>query len=377
MTGEPRPALVSAGELFGGAERHLLGLGTWLRRQEHEPLLVLFHDRELAAQARQAGLATEILPVRGPFDPRGPGLMGRVLDRHGANVVHAHGYRAMVNTALARRGRQFACVRTVHGMLEHHGLNAAAVRSRLYSGLEILASRRCGALVCCVTDDLRRRGGEAGARTIRNGIDPLRREDYPRPAAYADGAFHTAAVGRLIPVKGLDVALEALALVPAAAGVVLHLVGSGPEQNALERRAAALGLGGRARFHGFRADAYAYIAHADLLLMPSRHEGLPYTILEAMSLGVPVLAARVGGLAEVLVGGEDAVLVAADDVRGLAAAWTELATDPANGRALAEAARRKQSRELDLDAMGRAYWQAYGDALAGRGAGAPAVEAIP
>ncbi len=370
MSEEPRPALVSTGELFGGAERHLLGLATWLQRQGHRPLLVLFHDHELARQARAAGIDPVVLDVSGPYDLRGPGRLAEVVRRHGINVVHAHSYRAVVNAALARRRCAFAMVRTVHGMLEHRGLGPAALRSRIYRGLEVWGSRRCGALVCYVTDDLRRRHRDEDrgleTRTIHNGIDPLDREDYPRPAEYETGRFNLVAVGRLIPVKGLDFMLEAMARLPAGGEAVLHLVGTGTLALQLERQARALGLADRVRFLGFKSNVYDYIAHADLLVMPSRHEGLPYTILEAMSLEVPILASRVGGLAEILEDGRDAVLVGVGDVEGLAAAVRGLAADPQRAAALGAAGRRRQVRDLDLDAMGGAYWQAYGDALSGR-----------
>ena len=80
----------------------------------------------------------------------------------------------------------------------------------------------------------------------------------------------------------------------------MNIIGTGPLTAELKGLAEELGVSDRVRFLGFKKNVYDYMAHCDALIMPSLHEGLPYTVLEAMSLGLPVIASRVGGLAEVL-----------------------------------------------------------------------------
>ena len=88
-------------------------------------------------------------------------------------------------------------------------------------------------------------------------------------------------------------------------------------------------------------------------------EGLPYTILESMSLGIPILASKTGGLAEVLSHRENALLVEVGDVVELASSMAELVCNPGLGRNLGRAGREKQNTELNLELMGSAYWSVY------------------
>ena len=120
------------------------------------------------------------------------------------------------------------------------------------------------------------------------------------------------------------------------------------------------------RFHGFQREILDWIAHLDALLMPSLHEGLPYTLLEAMSLGVPAIASRVGGLAEVLRHGETGLLVEVGDAAGLAGALAKLAGDPGYGREMGEAAAREQRERYTLDRMVDDYLAVYAAAAAAR-----------
>lgn len=368
MTTEPRVALLSVGELFGGVERHLLGMCEWFRRQGKAPLLILFHDRELAAQARVLGFEPVILPCSGSFDLSGPGKLADLLKSQDINLVHAHGYRAMVNAAFARRHHPFALVRTVHGLVEPAPLLSVSwFKSNLYAWLEKTSSRRTQATVCYVTEDLRqRRMGEDGGNrtlTVHNGIDPVAEEGFERPADLAEGVFNFAAVGRVSAVKGLETALLAMNRMDSADKVVLNIIGTGPSCGLLEQMAADLELGQRVRFLGFKKNVYDYLAHVDALIMPSLHEGLPYTILETMSLGTAIIASRVGGLAEVLADGETGLLVDCGDVEQWVQAMTEMAGHPDLAARLGRNGRQLQGQSFNLDTMGASYWRVYSETL--------------
>jgi glycosyltransferase involved in cell wall biosynthesis len=360
-------AIVAAGELFGGAERHVLGLGAFLRERRLRPQVVLFHDRELAAFCRADGLPVAILPVAGSYDPAGPRRLDELLTATGSRLVHVHGYRAAVNAALAPTRRAMVC--TMHGQGEPSWRTPRAfLKDDIYRRSEAWACRRRHAVICCVTDDLRRRHARRyrglDVRTVHNGIAPLDRATLPPPAPpLAPGRLHAVAAGRLTRVKGLDFAIEALGRLPAGHPWQLDLVGEGELRDGLAALAARLGVADRVTFHGFRRDVEAMMAGADALVMPSRHEGLPYTLLEAMSLGLPVIASNVGGLAEVLRHDETGLLVPVGDARALAAGLARLA-DAAGLRAkLGAAAAREQRRAYTLAAMGEGYLAAYRQAL--------------
>ncbi len=364
MSSLPVVAMCSVGELFGGVERHLLGMCEWFARRGTTPLLILFHDRELAAQARALGFSPVILESSGSFDLSVPRRLADILQRKNVNLVHAHGYRAMVNTALARRYHDFAVVRTVHGLVEPSRLFSLQwIKSHLYNWLEKTASSRSEATVCYVTEDLRqRRKSSDGGRktlTVYNGIDPVDRTRYSRPSDLAEGAFNFAAVGRVSAVKGLETILLAMKDLDPASGAVLNIIGTGPATAELQALASDLQLGQRVRFLGFKKNVYDYLTHVDALVMPSRHEGLPYTILETMSLGTAIIASRVGGLAEVLVHGETALLVEAGDAAGWTEAMADLLADSSKVDGLGAAGFKKQTQSFTLDSMGASYWQVY------------------
>jgi glycosyltransferase involved in cell wall biosynthesis len=112
---------------------------------------------------------------------------------------------------------------------------------------------------------------------------------------------------------------------------------------------------------GFQRNVYDYIAHCDALLMPSLHEGLPYTLLEAMALGIPVIASRVGGLAEVIEDGRTGLLLPPEDAPALAAAIRQLQRDAGLRARLGAAALEIQRSRYSLNAMTESYLRVYRD----------------
>jgi glycosyltransferase involved in cell wall biosynthesis len=125
-----------------------------------------------------------------------------------------------------------------------------------------------------------------------------------------------------------------------------------------------LRLESRVSFHGFRNNSYDYVAHADALLMPSLHEGLPYTALEAMALRTPIIASRVGGLAEALDDGRTAMLVPPKEPADLAAAIAHLASSPALAKRLRDEAYEDVGNRFSARTMGLQYVRVFADALA-------------
>lgn len=149
-------------------------------------------------------------------------------------------------------------------------------------------------------------------------------------------------VGRLSHVKGADLAIEALAQLRSS-DATLVFVGDGPERAALESLATSLGVGDRVRFAGMVAGASTVLAAFDLLVLSSRSEGTPMILLEAMHSQLPIVAAAVGGIPDLL-RPSDAVLVPGNDPPALAAGIAAALSDPASAMARAGlAAERVQS----------------------------------
>ena len=214
--------------------------------------------------------------------------------------------------------------------------------------------------VIAVSADLAARVVALGAEpdrvaTILDGVDrslfhPGDRDAARRGVGFDDGRRHLLFIGNLLPVKGVDVLLQACqALAAQRDDWCLHLVGDGAERARLEAQAQSLGLSGRVRFHGSRAHAElpAWLRAADLFVLPSRSEGIPNVLLEASACGTPYVASDVGGIPEIaslgagiLVPPEQPAALAEAIGRGLDAPPPAPATGPRDRReAVAEIAR--------------------------------------
>ena len=203
-------------------------------------------------------------------------------------------------------------------------------------------------------------------RVIPNGVDVGRfRPDGPL-AERPDGPL-VVSVGRLCHARGPDLAVAALALMrtPAAR---LRLVGDGEDRAALEMQVRALGLTGRVELTGFRQDPAPDFRAADVVMVPSRYDGMALVLLEAMACGAAVVATRVAGSSALA---EAGVLVAPEDPGALAGAVDALLADPDRRSQLGLAARQRAverySLRRSLDAI-LALWRDLGarPAFAGR-----------
>jgi glycosyltransferase involved in cell wall biosynthesis len=123
-------------------------------------------------------------------------------------------------------------------------------------------------------------------------------------------------MGRLDRQKGFDVLIDALETLPGVSAVV---AGDGPERDALMRRIRDRSLSDRFSIVPWTSDIGPFLRSLDVFVLPSRYEGLPLALLEAMATGTPVVAADVGGVGEAVVSGEDGLLVPPDDAPALAA----------------------------------------------------------
>lgn len=355
--------MVAAGELFAGAERQILALLVRLRADGYQPTLAVFHDRELARRARECGVDVIVLPGSGALQTAAVDSIAGLVRARNARIVHFHGYKAALHVALARKKIAFESVVTLHGAPEFAGPLSARLRSLIYDWSQRFAIRVTRARIVFVTRQLARKlASMAGGRpfaVIPNGIDPQTVANLTRPAELNPAQFNVVVVGRLDAVKGIPFAIEALRDPRLPATVRLCIVGDGPERDRLRELAATSGLGQRVSFTGFRADAAAFIAHADLLLMPSLHEGLPYTMLEAIASATPLAASRVGGMAENLEHGRTGLLFPVGDVSAVAAAIAAVASDPALGERIGHCAQSELLPRFEAALMARGYEEIY------------------
>lgn len=133
----------------------------------------------------------------------------------------------------------------------------------------------------------------------------------------------------------------------------LDIAAHGPLEREMEALAGDLGIAGAVRFLGKRDDVPDLLAEADCFLLTSDYEGCPYTVLEAMAAGVPVVAARVGGVPELVEDGVEGILFEPGDPVAAAAALESVLSSPETGPALGEAGRERVRREFGRERMAR------------------------
>jgi glycosyltransferase involved in cell wall biosynthesis len=326
-----RVAICTAGEIWGGVERFIVTMATGLRSIGVEPFVVVFLDGPLAAALRDEQIAVHVLDSRAKYDPRMIWRLRALLRQHRINVLHVHGYKASVVGGLAAQGLHIKFVKTEHGQLEPLPRWSAIPSHGRLAANTLLERLTCRCLLDAqvfVSRDIQERLGFRASRipqhVIYNGVDaPSLRPEDPVRRCDSGKQFNIGIVGRIDKVKGHDVLLEAMAHLQHLERVRLHVFGSGPLEEQCKRLARGPALAGIVRFHGFEPAIHDRIAALDLLVIPSLHEGLPYVLLEAMYLKVPVIASRVGGLREVLEEG-CGVLVTPNDPAALAAAIEQL-----------------------------------------------------
>jgi sugar transferase (PEP-CTERM/EpsH1 system associated) len=214
---------------------------------------------------------------------------------------------------------------------------------------------------------------------ICNGVDTARFTPRDRRVARTgpiaerfadDGLFVIGTVGRLAPVKHQALLVEAFVgacrrAPEAAKSMRLVIVGDGPNRAGIERQVAASGMAGHIWTAGARDDVPALLAGLDLFVLPSLTEGISNTILEAMASGVPVVATRVGGNAELVAEGFG-TLVASGDADAMADAILAYATDRERAKSEGADARARAVTQFSIDTMIARYAELYDALLAAR-----------
>ena len=361
---------------LSGVESYMKVLVTGLRAEGIESSVL----------CKEAGPLTEWLDARG-FEvrlvtPRGrigllelPRLARAIKD---ADVVHSHGPRQLWwVAALGLVGATPPRVGTVH-QFDVSGLGSAWKRT-LFHAVERWALRMHGEVIA-VSRALRERTIAA------TGIPPERVHwvpnsapillDPPQVLAPPNDPRRVVVLARLVPEKCVGTVLAAWADPRLAARpVVLRILGDGPLRAELEAQARALGLGARAEFLGSRADALAHVEGALALVSPGRVEPFGIAALEAMTLGVPVIATDAVGHRDVLGDEFKEWMIPAEDPPALAAALARLlALTEAERAALGERLSRRARGTFGPERSARETARVYRRALGHAGAAVPAPE---
>lgn len=340
--------------LVGGTLRHLECLLALTSPEEFDLHLAVSAGRDPAVRARfdewsRMGWTVHEVPMCRAVSPRRDlialGRLWALCRRERPDLVHTHSSKAGFLGRLAARMLRISAVHTPHVFAFTRDVPA-----RRYRLLEKLAARWTDRMV--LLSEYQRNAvirhrllSPKRVVKIPNGVDAAAFEGAERGRARAelgiegDGLL-ALTIGRLCHQKGLNVLLDAAALLHrAGAGVRFCIAGSGPMERQLARRIADGGLAGTVVLAGETGRAHLYYAACDLVVAPSRFEGMPYLILEAKAAGRPAAVSLVSGMEEFVSHGHDGFLFPPDNPEALASLLGKVARRPNDLEAMGARAR--------------------------------------
>jgi len=304
--------------------------------------------------------------ARYAFSPLG--LAARILSRDAA-IVHLN---TSLNAKAYWRDLAYLLVAKLCGarvLLQKHGgtLQAFCGTSPFFGAFVRATLRLADAVVVLSRAELAEYGRILGERQVvllPNGVDCAPFRKFNRAPADPSAPLRCIYIGRLAPRKGLDEILASLPSTQAA----LTLVGSGPDERRLRLRAKALGVEARVRFAGpaFGEEKARLLSQADVLLLPSYSEGLPYALLEAMAAGVVPVVTRVGAIPDVVEPGLHGLFVPVRDADAIAKAIASLEADRAWLARMGAACRKRIATGYSIERVAAEFGGLYGALLASR-----------
>ena len=344
----------------GGMERLLQEFARHADRRRFELTFIALGPRgPVADELVACGWPVIALDARAGVLPSTAFRLARMFDDLRIDAVDTHNTKPLLYAGPVARAAGVPCViHTRHG--QRHG-------STRRQDLLFRLAARCADHIVCVSSDCARLSRHEGLRrtlVIPNGVDTSR-FSYAGPGADGPAVF----VGRLSPEKDISTLLHAAAIaVRTLPTFRLVIAGAGPLAGDLAAHSGELGLSGHVSFTGELTDIPVLLRSAAAFVLPSRTEGLPLTVLEAMAAGLPVIATHVGGTAEAVLDGRTGVLVRPGDPVGLAAALLRVCTDSALARAMGRAGRARVEALFDVRTMVERYERLYRSVLGGASA---------
>jgi len=324
----------------GGAQRVLLDQATWFHIHGYKVAALFFYDKENLYERWQKRVDFPIHVLRMYKEGTGkieitPDLFGiiwslwRLLRREKFDVVEAFTHDSnILALPLARLAGVKVRIATHHGVID----NFPHWREKLHAWL---LNHGVAQSLVAVSSRIRQQAILEGIHAdritvIKNGIVPLsleaiNRSEFRKEAGLKDNDLFLVSVGRLVYQKAHEVLIQAMpSILKEYPNVRLGICGDGVLRSQLESQILKLGISDSVKLLGKKDNVTGFLAVADIFVLPSRWEGLPIALLEAMSAGLPVVATRVEGVDEVVKDGEHGFLVSVEDVNELANAILQL-----------------------------------------------------
>lgn len=355
MTAGPGPwriLHINSALTWRGGEQQTLWLGQGLQSRGHQVILACPPGGELATRAGRAGLAVRTVKMRGEWDVWAAGKLARLLQDESIHIVHLHTAHAHTLGLMAAQWAKVP-VRILTRRVDFHIGGHPINRWKYGPALTAIVAISEGIRQVLIQDGI----SPQRVSTVHSGIDLERIKSVRDTAALRKelnipgGFLVVGMVAALAPHKDHRNFLEAAAIVKTECPDIRYVVvGEGHLRGELERLAVQRGLSADVIFTGFRQDVLELTSLFDIFVLSSYLEGLGTALLDAMALGIPLVATDVGGIPEVVVMDRNGILVPPKDPAALASAIVKLATDPVMRRRLGSFGK-EYVRNFSVDSM--------------------------
>ncbi len=349
---------------FGGGERHVADLANSLVERGHDVFAVVNTGADLTRELRSLPEKSIFeLRMRGAADVVAAEKIAAIVRENKIEIIHAHAARDYPLAAMASKRSGVPFVLTRHVLFPMRRLHRLLLRN----------AARVIAVSDAVAGVLRKQHIFAPEKivTIHNGVDTDR---FSRQTDRGGDTrrVRVGTIGHVAPIKGHDIFLRAAAEI-SRTPCEMEFVIVGEDKSARREREAGLrdliknlNLSKHVRLLGWQDDVAGVLADIDIFVSAARSEPFGLVILEAMAAGVPVVATRSEGAAEIIEDGLTGLLVPVDDANELADAILKLVDDPSLGKRLSDNARKKVEQSFSLNAMTDATLDVYQKVLAER-----------
>ena len=342
---------IASGDLWAGAEVQACTVIKELaKRNDIEVCAILMNEGRLAEELRSVPVPLRVIDERRNGFPELVKKATHWVERQQIQVLHSHRYKEnLLAVLLAKTCSVPYVVRTQHGMPEPFS-GVSTLRQGIAQAIDWGVARLLTDRIVAVTEELRDQlGARLGSRerivVIHNGLklgevaSTLSKSEAKARLGLLPETPVIATVSRLVPIKRLDLFIKAASVTaqfePASQFVI---AGDGPERQSIQALIEKEGLVSKVLLLGQCQTIYDVIRAADVLVLTSDHEGLPMVLLEAMQLGTPIVARRVGGLPEVL-DPDCGVLVPSPDPNSIAQAILHLIHDEVSRNSIIDRAK--------------------------------------
>lgn len=317
---------ISSGSELGGGEKNIFDIaGYILKNKKYEVSAIVPSEGLLAEKFREIGCNVNVCSL----SLLKLNKLRKIIKKEQPDLVHIQGLKASFAGRIVTRIMEIPCINGVHGL--HYFYYKNFIKGKAYLIVDRFLRRWTDGFICASKSVYDRVVGplkvdKSKVWLIYNGIDC---DSIAMPDAnIAQNRKPVICVGRLQRPKGQIYLLKAVPLINQNLNDVQYLfVGDGEDKDDLQSYIKDNGLGNCVSFTGFTSNVLDLMRNSSILVVPSLWECLPYVILEAMAVELPVVATNVGGIPEIVVDGETGILVPPEDENALSEAITKLLND--------------------------------------------------